>query len=104
MYKSHALKAGIGGKYDLLQLAVVIGGLIMLFLSWQLAVWGIFVYALLRGVVDPVRRSKQRKWWDGQSSSLLLAPVVALTIDAAKLTATLRDYVQRVLRKHGGKE
>jgi glycosyltransferase involved in cell wall biosynthesis len=104
LYKLHVLKAGIGGKYDLLQLAVVIGGLIMLFLSWQLAAWGILVYALLRGVVDPVRRSKQRKWWAGQSSSLLLAPVVALTIDAAKLVGTLHGYVQRVLSKYGNKE
>lgn len=99
LYKCHVLKAGMGGQYDLLQLAVVIGGLIMLFLSWQLAVWGIFIYALLRGVVDPVRRSKQRKWWDGQPSSLVLAPVVALTIDAAKHAATLRGYGLRALRK-----
>ena len=99
LYKVHVFKAGIGGKYDLLQLAVVIGGLIMLFLSLQLAAWGLFVYALLRGVVDPVRRSKQRKWWDGKPSSLVLAPVVALTIDAAKLAATLQSYVQQVQRR-----
>jgi hypothetical protein len=99
LYKVHVFKAGIGGKYDLLQLAVVIGGLIMLFLSLQLAAWGLFVYALLRGVVDPVRRSKQRKWWDGKLSSLVLAPVVALTIDAAKLAATLQNYVQQVQRR-----
>lgn len=99
LYKCHVLKAGMGGQYDVMQLAVVIGGLIMLFLSWQLAVWGVFIYALLRGIVDPVRRSKQRKWWDGQPSSIVLAPVVALTIDAAKYAATLRGYGQRILRK-----
>lgn len=99
LYKSHVIKAGIGEKYDLLQLAVVIGGLITLFLSLQLAAWGIFVYALLRGVVDPVRRSKQRNWWKGQPLSLLLAPVVALTIDVAKLAATLQGYVQRVKKR-----
>lgn len=100
LYKNHVIAAGIGGKHDLLQLAVVGGGLFALFLSPPLMLWGVAIYALMRGMVDPVRRSRQRKWWDGQPLALLLAPIVALTIDAAKLAASLRGYAKQVLSKH----
>jgi hypothetical protein len=100
LYKRHVINAGIGGKYDLLQLAVVVASLIMLFLSPPLALWGVAVYVLLRGMVDPVRRSKLRVWWGDQPSALLLAPIVALTIDLAKLTASLIGYAQREPSKH----
>ncbi|WP_435627890.1 glycosyltransferase family 2 protein [Candidatus Ferrigenium straubiae] len=96
LYKSHVIKAGIGVKYDLLQLVVVVGWLIMLSISLQIAAWSVLVYVVLRGMVDPVRRSKQRKWWDGQTSSLLWAPIVALVIDASKLHASLDGYVKRI--------
>ncbi len=99
LYKRHVIKAGIGGKYDLLQLAVVSAGLVILLLSPSLAIWEMVVYVLLRGISDPLRRSKQRKWWGKQPAAILLAPLVALTIDAAKLTATLQCYVQRSKNK-----
>lgn len=99
LYKSHVIKAGIGGKYDLLQLMVVGSWLIMSLLSFQVAVWGVFAYAVLRGIADPVRRSKRRKWWAGEPFALVVAPIVALAMDAAKLAAILCGYSKCLIKK-----
>jgi len=99
LYKIHVIKAGLAGKYVAIQLVVVSSWLIMLSLSLQMAGWVVLAYVVMRGIVDPIRRSKRRIWWNGQVFSLFLAPVIALTIDAAKLGAVLSAYFNNMQKK-----
>ncbi|MBP6621111.1 MAG: glycosyltransferase [Alcaligenes sp.] len=48
------------------------------------------VYLLLRGVFDPVRRSKDFPWWKGRPEALLIAIPLALALDISKWLGTLQ--------------
>lgn len=41
-------------------------------------------YLLLRGVVDPVRRSRDFPWWKGQPKAVFMAIPIALALDISK--------------------
>jgi hypothetical protein len=41
-------------------------------------------YLLLRGVLDPIRRSHDRPWWTGQPRAALIALPLAMALDIAK--------------------
>ena len=44
------------------------------------------LYAIFRGIADPIRRSASWNWWRGYPSAAVLALPLALAIDLAKLT------------------
>lgn len=55
---------------------------------------GIFLaYVTLRGVIDPVRRSKDRPWWGHKPAALLIAPVLAVGLDLAKLVGIVQAHL-----------
>jgi hypothetical protein len=43
------------------------------------------LYAIFRGIADPIRRSANCNWWRGYPSAAILALPLALVIDLAKL-------------------
>lgn len=47
-------------------------------------------YLAARGVADPIRRSRVRRWWRDDLLAFLLAPPVALAIDLASLAGHVR--------------
>lgn len=94
-YQKNGIKAGLC-KAQSIAYALTIGiGVVAMFLISNFAVWSGVFYILLRGVLDPIRRSRMRNWWGARPTLILLAPIVALTIDAAKLTGALRGYYSR---------
>lgn len=94
-YQKNGIKAGLC-KEQSVAFALIIGAcLVAMFLISNSAVWLGMLYILLRGVVDPIRRSRMWNWWGNQPLLILLAPIVALTIDTAKLTGALRGYYSR---------
>ena len=58
------------------------------------------VYLLLRGVIDPRRRSADRPWWRGRPSAALIAPVLAAALDIAKWAGILEGIAVKSKRKH----
>jgi len=94
-YQKNGIKAGLCKKQSVV-FALVIGiGLASLFLNSSVAIWSGILYIVLRGVVDPIRRSKLRNWWGDAPLLIFLAPIVALTIDVAKLSGALWGYYSR---------
>lgn len=94
-YQKNGIKAGLC-KRQSAAFALVIGiGLVTMLFDSGFAVWSGIVYILLRGVVDPMRRSRLWNWWGNKPALILLAPIVALIIDTAKLTGALRGYLSR---------
>lgn len=54
-------------------------------------------YLLLRGVVDPVRRSKDRPWWGGRPGAPLIAPLLAAALDVAKWVGIMQGLGHRLI-------
>ena len=44
----------------------------------------LLLYILFRGVVDPIRRSKDRPWWGPKPIAALIAVPLATALDLAK--------------------
>jgi|CXWL01.1.fsa_nt_gi glycosyltransferase involved in cell wall biosynthesis len=79
-------------KLSLIGLPLVYGAL----LSGTAAGGGVFLlYLLIRGVIDPVRRSKERLWWGRQPCALLLAPGLAAALDLAKLAGIVQGLASK---------
>lgn len=58
---------------------------------------GVFIsYLLIRGIMDPVRRSKERLWWGKHPGALLIAPGLAAALDLAKLAGTVQGLVLKL--------
>jgi glycosyltransferase involved in cell wall biosynthesis len=93
LYQRHCIKAGLGGRSQVLYALAACAGLGTLALSPPAFGFGMGLYLLLRGVLDPVRRSRKRIWWGDAPRAVLLAPLAALTIDLAKSAGILRSYL-----------
>jgi hypothetical protein len=83
-YERHAARAGL---HRGMMLAGTIAGLVAIaaFLASPAAGFAIcLLYLLARGVLDPIRRSASWSWWAGHPAAIVLAPLCASAIDAAK--------------------
>ena len=49
-------------------------------------------YILLRGVVDPIRRSKDNPWWGSKFLAAFIAVPLALTLDLAKWAGIINGF------------
>lgn len=78
--------SGIMRMQIVLYLVVSMLFLVLVIIKPLIALIMMLFYFLIRGLVDPVRRSGRSKWWKTSSSSLLIAPFVTLTIDISKST------------------
>lgn len=58
-----------------------------------------FVHLFLRGVLDPMRRSKNKFWWKGTPISFLLAMIIAPLIDYSKGLGFASEFLRRTFDK-----
>lgn len=54
------------------------------------------IYILMRGVLDPMRRSHSFTWWVGNPSSALIAMWLCFVIDITKSLSVLFSWVRRL--------
>ena len=47
------------------------------------------MYIMIRGIFDPIRRSKKRMWWEGDRLAFFASLILAPVIDCAKVTGFL---------------
>lgn len=68
-------------------------------LSGTVAGGAVFIlYLLIRGVIDPFRRSEEHPWWGRHPGALLVAPGVAAALDLAKFAGIVQAYLNRALQ------
>lgn len=88
-YERSASAAGLGGGPR----AAVLYGLILLAVCLPilpcLSAAGLVLYALARGVLDPLRRSGWQPWWGPQPLAILAAPPVAAVLDFSSAVGRL---------------
>ncbi|MDO8358263.1 MAG: glycosyltransferase family A protein [Nitrospirota bacterium] len=66
-----------------------------LFSGTAVGAWAFLVYVTFRGVIDPVRRSKDRPWWGQNPETLVIAPGLAVALDLAKLAGIVQGLVSK---------
>jgi len=86
VYEQCAALAGIGGGVRVLLLATHLMLYPALLFAWKPASLLLVTYLMLRGVVDPIRRS--RRWWSSPWQVVML-PVIVVFIDLAGILGRL---------------
>ncbi|MBK9444599.1 MAG: hypothetical protein IPO00_00055 [Betaproteobacteria bacterium] len=61
--------------------------------AWGAMVY--FAYLLLRGVVDPMRRSFPRQWWGAHPQAIFIAIAMGAVLDAAKITGIIQGCLAK---------
>lgn len=94
-YERHVSAGGIGGWWRRLAAVapLLLYPLPAVSASIGLAVW--LAYIVLRGFVDPARRSARRPWWQGRPMALACAPVAAIEMDVARGLGCVAGLVSR---------
>ena len=88
-FEKSSVAAGVGGKGRQVYVAGALVWGILTLLVPQAAIAAVAIYILVRGILDPIRRSRSLIWWEAEPVALLLAPVCARCIDAGKLVGAL---------------
>ena len=66
--------------------------------STKVLIWLFILYLLLRGLIDPIRRSNNNMWWDGENTALFMILPVVIVIDLAKFTGYIVEYSSKVIK------
>jgi glycosyltransferase involved in cell wall biosynthesis len=56
-------------------------------------------YLILRGVVDPIRRSKHNPWWGSKMSAAFIAAPLAIALDLAKWAGIIHGFYKYFLNQ-----
>lgn len=73
--------AGLGGMKAVLLICFFSTTVFSLIINLKATLFLLATYFIARGLLDPARRSQSLIWWKGNSISILIAPLCALTID-----------------------
>lgn len=94
-YERHAGRAGLNKSAGIAYLVALIA-IIAAFALGPAAVLALgMCYLLVRGIADPMRRSRRWDWWRTYPASILLAPLCAVVIDAAKFAGRIKGTWER---------
>jgi hypothetical protein len=97
-----SLLAGVRSRqqmFALIGLSVVYGALF----SGTVAGSVIFgLYLIVRGVLDPIRRSQERVWWGRRPAALVVALGLAPALDLAKFAGVVHGLASRLFCRAGG--
>ena len=102
--ESNAVRAGVRGSQHA---AYLLGLPVLLALPFFAPVAGLFlilVYLFLRGVVDPIRRSAVKFWWQARPSAFFIAIGTAALIDISKCLGIAQGLLERATRKNNKRE
>lgn len=100
LYEQNSVRARVrGGQQWLLTVFFAVLLLSFLMSPW-IGVALLFTYLILRGVIDPMRRSGRVLWWGEQPLAIPIALALGVVLDGAK---TLGGLVARLRRMREGR-
>ena len=89
-YASHVAKGNVSIKQEIFYYLFLILQ-VLLFVKDQRLFFGFLgFYALTRGIIDPMRRSKSITWWSFNPLSFFVAPIFAYFLDMVKVFGFLK--------------
>ncbi|MBU6176777.1 MAG: glycosyltransferase [Bacteroidetes bacterium] len=98
LFEKNSVIAGVRTRQHIIYLITIPLLYAFLFSGTYFSVMLFFVYAVFRGVVDPIRRSASWHWFKGYPMATFIAIPLALWIDFAKLSGITDAYTDMVIR------
>ena len=98
VYEQDLARTGLGLSRAISTVAAA--GVLLGAVIWhvEIAVYALIAHVLLRGILDPIRRSAQWKWWGDFPLAVALAPLCAILIDGAKIAGVFVGLIDRYWR------
>jgi glycosyltransferase involved in cell wall biosynthesis len=97
--EKNSVRAGVRSRQHGIYLAALPVSLAVAILTPLGFFAALLIYLLLRGVVDPIRRSRNWRWWAVSPLAVIAAPALAVTIDAAKCLGILEGTFEAGFRR-----
>lgn len=98
-FERSSVAAGVGARGRLMVLSAALAFVVISALAPAAALAGLLAYLILRGGVDPIRRSRKVGWWRKAPASLLLAPLCALAMDSGRVAGAIRGILSQASGK-----
>jgi len=92
----NGVRAGLRGSQHVVYIAAMPLLLLLAAFSSAAALVAVITYLLLRGGVDPIRRSRERRWWNGCGRAFFIAFGAAACIDAAKWIGIVQGSLEKL--------
>ena len=93
-YQLHTVHAGTKKLQQLVYLYAPVLLALLWFTSTSYIICALVAYILVRGVIDPWRKSGYKQWWKGQSLAFFTAIFTVVIMDICKLSATLAAHLR----------
>ena len=93
LYECSVISARVGLSKAILLIIFFIIVIITLILEIYISILLLLSYLLIRGIIDPIRRSDSILWWSKYPLSVILAPICALIIDLTIIYARIKTAV-----------
>lgn len=94
-FERSSVVAGVGARARVVVLSAAVGFVATIALAPVEALAGLLAYLILRGGVDPIRRSRKMNWWRKAPAALLLAPLCALVMDGGRIAGAISGMVAK---------
>jgi hypothetical protein len=98
-FERSSVAAGVGARGRLMVLSAALVFVVTSVLAPATALAGLLAYLILRGGVDPIRRSQKVCWWRKAPAALLLAPLCALAMDSGRVAGAVSGILSQASRK-----
>lgn len=95
VFERSSVAAGVGARGRLLVLSAAAAFVATSALAPVAALAGLLLHLVLRGGVDPVRRSRNLRWWRKAPAALFLAPLCALGMDGGRVAGAINGILSR---------
>lgn len=97
LYEMHSVRAGLRQRQQLFLIVFFPGIIAMLIFVPLLGSAFLLSYALIRGVVDPMRRSTHTIWWGDKPMAMLIALGLGIVLDGAKTAGSIAARLEKVV-------
>ena len=104
LFEKNSVMAGVRSRQHIFYLFAIPLLYGLLFTGTYIGIILFLLYAIFRGVIDPMRRSARWQWYKGHAISAFIAVPLALWIDIAKLFGIVNAFGAQIVRSMSPKK
>ena len=99
LFEKNSILANVRIKKNLIFFLILATLYFLVIFYPKLGIFLFLIYILIRGIIDPIRRSKDRPWWGKETKAILIAPFLAVLIDLAKWIGIVKGFSIKIILK-----
>jgi glycosyltransferase involved in cell wall biosynthesis len=98
LYEENAVNACLHRGQQLFFALFFLIIIMMILVSPMIGFLVLLIYVLIRGILDPMRRSRSLFWWKKRPTSLFIALGLGIVIDTSKTIGSITGHLKAIFR------